>query len=88
MKTLETMATIDNAQRLVLDQPLPLADASRVRVIVLMPEEAEEVENSEIDEQSWLRAAAASPSFAFLAEPEEDIYTLQDGRPFRDEEQT
>ena len=32
----------------------------------------------------WLRAAAASAAFAFLADPVEDVYTVKDGEPFRD----
>ena len=33
---------------------------------------------------AWLRSAAGSEAFAFLADPAEDIYTEQDGEPFRD----
>jgi hypothetical protein len=29
----------------------------------------------------WERAIATNPSFAFLNDPEEDIYTLEDGKP-------
>lgn len=35
-------------------------------------------------EEAWLRAAASSDAFAFLADPAEDIYTLDDGEPFRE----
>ncbi len=35
----------------------------------------------DIDEQTWLQAIATNPSFAFLHDPEEDIYTLADGKP-------
>jgi hypothetical protein len=35
-------------------------------------------------EEAWLRAAASSDAFAFLADPAEDIYTTADGEPFRD----
>ncbi len=38
----------------------------------------------EIDEQEWLQAAASNPVFDFLKDPEEDIYTLADGKPFND----
>lgn len=38
----------------------------------------------EIDEQEWLQAAANNPVFDFLKDPEEDIYTLADGKPFND----
>ena len=75
------MGTVDEQRQLHLDESLPIAGPSRVRVIILVPEDAD------IDGQEWLRAAAANPAFAFLAAPEEDIYTLDDGRPFRDEGQ-
>jgi hypothetical protein len=41
-------------------------------------------EETDIDESEWLRAAAMNPAFGFLKEPEEDIYTLVDGKPFDD----
>ena len=40
----------------------------------------------EWDEDEWLSAAALDPAFDSLRDPEEDIYTLTDGRPYRDEE--
>jgi len=36
---------------------------------------------SDKDEMEWLRAATSNPAFDFLKEPEEDIYTLADGKP-------
>jgi hypothetical protein len=78
-KAIETMGTIDAQHQLVLDEPLPVVGSTRVRVIILMPEE------SDIDEVEWLRAAAANPAFDFLKEAEEDIHTLADGRPFHDQ---
>ncbi len=77
-KAIETIGTIDAQHQLVLDEPLPVVGPTRVRVIILMPEE------SDISEVEWLRAAAANPAFDFLKEAEEDIYTLADGRPFHD----
>lgn len=38
----------------------------------------------EITEQEWLKAASSNPVFDFLKDPEEDIYTLSDGKPFND----
>ncbi len=35
----------------------------------------------------WERAIATNPSFAFLNDPEEDIYTLEDGKPVNPERQ-
>lgn len=78
VKAIETTGTVDAQHRLLLDEPLPVAGPTRVRVIILFPEE-------DIDEKEWLYAAASSPSFDFLKEPEEDIYTSEDGRPFHDD---
>jgi len=78
-KAIEATGTIDAERRLVLDEPLPVAGPKRVRVIILLPED------TEVDEKEWLRAASANPAFDFLKEPEEDIYTLEDGRPLYDQ---
>jgi hypothetical protein len=43
-------------------------------------------ELAEIEESEWLRAAAKNSVFAFLHDPEEDIYILSDGKPFQDQE--
>jgi len=64
---------------IVLDGPLPVTGPARVRVIILLPREAD------IDEKEWLRAGSVNPSFDFLRTPEEDIYTPADGRPFHDQ---
>jgi tetratricopeptide (TPR) repeat protein len=45
-------------------------------------QEESDWEEGEIDESEWLRAAATNPAFDFLKNPEEDIYTLDDGKPF------
>lgn len=79
MKAIETTGTIDEQRRLLLDEPLPIVGPSRVRVIILVDEE------TDIDEKEWLRAATANTAFDFLEEPEEDIYTLADGKPFHDQ---
>jgi hypothetical protein len=78
-KAIETTGTIDSQHHLVLDEPLPVVGPTRVRVIILLLEEAD------IDEIAWLRAAGSSPALDFLKEPEEEIYTLADGRPFHDQ---
>ena len=79
MKAIETTGTIDEQRQLHLDELLPIVGPSRVRVILLFPEQAD------IDEREWLRAAATNPAFDFLKNPTEDIYTLTDGKPFYDE---
>jgi len=79
MNAIETTGIVDAEHQLRLDEPLPIAGPSRVRVIILVPEAGEE-----IDERAWTRAAASSPAFDFLKEAAEDIYTSSDGRPFHD----
>ena len=79
LKALEIAGTIDEQRQLHLDTPLPIAGPTRVRVIILIPDQ------SDIDEHEWLQAAANNPAFDFLKDSEEDIYTLADGKPFHDQ---
>jgi hypothetical protein len=79
-KAIETTGTIDLHKRLVLDKPLPVTGPVRVRVLILLPDE------DDINETEWYQAAANNPAFDFLKETEEDLYTLDDGRPFHDHE--
>jgi hypothetical protein len=79
MTAIEMTGRIDEHRQLQLDSPLPVSGPRRVRVIVLYPIE------DEWDEAEWLQAAAHNPAFDFLSEPAEDIYSLADGEPFRDE---
>ena len=78
MTAIEMTGTVDEHRQLKLDGTLPFAGPKRVRVIVLS------ATDDEIDETAWLQAAARNPAFAFLADPEEDIYSLEDGQPFND----
>lgn len=78
MTAIETTGIIDEDHRLKLDEALPVNGPVRVRVIVLYPLV------DEISEAGWLRAAARNPVFQDLETPEEDIYTLEDGEPFRE----
>lgn len=72
MQAFETTARIDNAGQLHLDQPLEVRNR-RARVVVLLDEQ--------LDTAEWLRASVTNPSFAFLHDSEEDIYTIEDGTP-------
>ena len=49
-KAIETIGTIDAQHHLVLDEILPITGPTRVRVIILVPEE------SDINETEWLQA--------------------------------
>lgn len=79
MTTIEMTGTVDEESRLILDGTLPFADPKRVRVIVLS------AHDDEINDAAWLQAASRNPAFTFLADPEEDIYSITDGQPFKDE---
>ncbi len=79
MKAVEVTGKVDEQGRLHLDAPLTEVGPGRVRVILLIPED------SDIEEREWLKAAASNPAFDFLSSPEEDIYTLADGKPLHDE---
>ncbi|MDX5346549.1 MAG: hypothetical protein LPJ89_06285 [Hymenobacteraceae bacterium] len=78
MKAIETTGKIDNKGNLHLNKPLGLRE-KQVKVIILVSEE-----NDEADEKLWLTAINNNPSFDFLADEKEDIYTLKDGKPFHD----
>jgi hypothetical protein len=79
MNAIETTGVVDAQHQLRLDEPLPIAGQSRVRVIVLVPDEAD------IAETAWTKTAATSPAFDFLKDAAEDIYTSADGKPFHDQ---
>lgn len=79
LKAIEVGGTIDEQRRLQLDELLPIVGPSRVRVIILIPNEVD------IDEKAWFQAAASNPAFDFLKDPEEDIYTIADGKTFDDQ---
>jgi len=79
VNAIETTGVVDAQHQLRLDAPLPIAGQSRVRVIVLVPEEAD------ISESAWTKTASTSPAFDFLKDAAEDIYTVTDGQPFHDQ---
>ncbi len=80
MRAVEMTGTVDENSQLKLDGVVPMSGPKRVRVIILSSAD------EEIDEKMWLQAAASNPAFAFLADPEEDIYSRTDGKPFDDKE--
>ncbi|NUQ83473.1 MAG: hypothetical protein HUU11_02060 [Anaerolineales bacterium] len=79
MTAIEMTGTVDENHQLKLDGILPFAGPKRVRVIVLSPLTEIAVDWSETD---WLKATLSNPAFEYLRDPEEDIYTISDGKPF------
>jgi hypothetical protein len=76
MRSIECAGTISAQGELQLDELLPLNQPSRVRIIVLFPES---LESDDITPDQWNKAVASNPSFTFLRDAEEDIYTLGNG---------
>jgi hypothetical protein len=79
LTAIEMTGSIDENHQLQLDGVLPVHGPMRVKVIVMYPL------TDEWDETEWLRAAAHNPAFDSLNDPEEEIYSMADGAPFRDE---
>jgi hypothetical protein len=79
LTAIELTGTVNEHRQLQLDDLLPIPGPKRVRVILLYSP------IDEWDEKEWLQAATLSPAFDFLKDPEEEIYTLLDGKPFHDE---
>jgi hypothetical protein len=75
MRAIETIGTLDAQGHIQLDTPQPQAKPSRVRIIMLLDDD------DDLGPAQWESAISTNPSFAFLNDPEEDIYTLADGRP-------
>jgi len=47
-----------------------------MKKIISLPDE------NEIDEMEWLKAVPTNSVLGFLSKPEEDIYSLEDGKLF------
>lgn len=78
----------ENRERIVIEQQgkaiaaiITYADLERFEAL-----EAILLKKAELAEYEWLKAAARSPAFDFLKDPEEDIYSLTDGKSFHDPE--
>ncbi len=76
MKSIACGGTISEDGELLLDEPLPQNQPSRVQIVILFPESPE---SADLTPVHWNKIVANNPSFAFLHDPEEDIYTLEDG---------
>ena len=75
LTAIETTGTIEQSGRITIDEMFSVNVPTSVRVIVLFPE------TEDLSENEWLQAAAKNQAFDFLNKPDEDIYTLADGKP-------
>ena len=78
-KTIETTGFVNAQHELPLDEKLPMVKPSRVRVIIMIAED-----DALFGEAEWLKTASNNPAFEFLKDEQEDIYSLNDGKPFHD----
>ena len=76
MKSIACAGTLSAKGELLLDELLPQNQPSRVQIVILFPESPE---SPDLTSSQWNTIVAKNPSFAFLQDPEEDIYTLEDG---------
>ncbi|MDP6072811.1 MAG: hypothetical protein QGG34_14850 [SAR202 cluster bacterium] len=76
IKALFVNGKIDEDGQLHLDEPVADLPPSRVGVVSFV------TDDSDISEKEWLHLLMSDPDFDFLKDPEEDIYTLDDGKPF------
>ncbi len=84
MTPLTFTATVQGSQ-ITVDGPLP--DALQGRVLVTVEALGElDYDDSEITDEQWRVAMSRNPALAFLHDPAEDVYTLEDGQPFRIED--
>ena len=75
LTAIETTGTIEQDGRIVIDETFSVNAPTPVRVIVLFPE------TEDLNENEWLKAASKNEAFDFLNDPDEDVYSLNDGKP-------
>lgn len=77
MKAEEIYATVDENGLLHIDQPLSFKN-KKVKLIVLAQED-------DINDKEWMKFLASNSAFDFLKDEAEDIYTINDGKPYNSE---
>ncbi len=70
MKSIACAGTISAKGELLLDEPLPQNQPSRVQIVILFPESTD---SDNLMPTQWTKTVANNPSFAFLNDLEEDI---------------
>lgn len=75
MRAIETTGRVIDARYIETTIPIPVGQ--RVRLVIFLPSGADDG----MAEADWVATAAKNPLFDFLANPAEDMYTLDDGEP-------
>jgi hypothetical protein len=76
LTAIETTGTIEQSGKIVINETFSVNAPTTVRVIVLFPE------SEDVHENEWMQAASKNEAFDFLNDPDENIYSLNDGKPF------
>ncbi|NOY51909.1 MAG: hypothetical protein GXO88_15260 [Chlorobi bacterium] len=79
MKAIEITSKTDKTGHLKIDYNLNKSNKN-VRILILLDEDAYEQD----EEKLWMASISKNPSFDFLNDPAEDVYSLKDGEPFND----
>ncbi|OOG75219.1 hypothetical protein [Algoriphagus sp. A40] len=75
MKAIE-IKTITKSDGSISLESTGLKGGIAVRVLILS-------EDEELEEKNYLRFLSNNPALDFLNEPEEDVYSIKDGKPFK-----
>lgn len=70
----ETTGILNSEDTLILHTSPPIAKNKKVKVIIMLEEKNKEDE--------WLEAASTNPAFSDIFEKDQDIYSIDDGKPF------
>jgi len=79
MKAIEINSKTDKEGYLRINYNIQKSN-SDVRVLILIDNHEVEI----IEEELWLDSISKNPTFDFLKDPYEDIYSINDGEPIND----
>lgn len=79
MRAIEINSRTDKKGHLKIDYKLNMSERN-VRILILMDDDNSIIE----DEKLWINSISKNPAFDFLNDPNEDIYSLNDGESFND----
>jgi len=65
----------DDGKTIILEQPVKGIPAGRVHLVLIQDDE-------EISDQEWVSSLSKSNLYDDLKHPDEDIYSINDGKPY------
>ena len=73
--------TIEKDGSVRLPKKVKLSGPRRA-ILTILDETLPVMDTDDWSETEWLKASMSNPAFEYLRDPQEDIYTLRDGKPF------